>query len=212
MSYLRGYWYTRNQFYYSLVATPLGWKSTLNVIAHLQCRKRERDLSPSPCNVNIFCKVQCRVRIRVGTRARLSQCKYVCGAHKRNPTVPHSFWWWTQCRWLCRVIARPSHPSAPLSLCPSGRFSVASPWKIQKYPYITGGSSIKQECIPVGCVPSAPVTASWGGGVCPGACLCRGVLAGGVCPPVNRITDRCKNITLPQLRCGREKWQSGDKF
>ena len=22
-------------------------------------------------------------------------------------------------------------------------------------------------------------------------------------PPVNRITDRCKNITLPQLRCGR---------
>ena len=23
-------------------------------------------------------------------------------------------------------------------------------------------------------------------------------------PPVNRITDRCKNITLPQLRCGRQ--------
>ena len=23
------------------------------------------------------------------------------------------------------------------------------------------------------------------------------------CPPVNRMTDRCKNITLPQLRCGR---------
>ena len=22
-------------------------------------------------------------------------------------------------------------------------------------------------------------------------------------PPVNRITDVCKNITLPQLRCGR---------
>ena len=22
-------------------------------------------------------------------------------------------------------------------------------------------------------------------------------------PPVNRMTDRCKNITLPQLRCGR---------
>ena len=35
----------------------------------------------------------------------------------------------------------------------------------------------------------------------------RGVcLLGGVCqthPPVNRMTDRCKNITLPQLRCGR---------
>ena len=22
-------------------------------------------------------------------------------------------------------------------------------------------------------------------------------------PPLNRITDRCQNITLPQLRCGR---------
>ena len=34
------------------------------------------------------------------------------------------------------------------------------------------------------------------GGVCPG-----GVCLGGVCtdPPVNRITDRCKNITFPQL-------------
>ena len=35
-----------------------------------------------------------------------------------------------------------------------------------------------------------------GGGVCLGVC--------GRDPlPVNRITDRCKNITLPQLRCGR---------
>ena len=33
----------------------------------------------------------------------------------------------------------------------------------------------------------------------------RGLLRGGVRypPPVNRITDACKNITLPQLRCGR---------
>ena len=32
-----------------------------------------------------------------------------------------------------------------------------------------------------------------------------GVWSQGVCevPPVNRITDACKNITLPQLRCGR---------
>ena len=53
-------------------------------------------------------------------------------------------------------------------------------------------------------------------GVCPGGmCLPRGISAqGGVClgdvileggclpgtPPVNRITDRCRNITLPQLR------------
>ena len=33
------------------------------------------------------------------------------------------------------------------------------------------------------------------GGVCSGG--------GQVLPPVNRITDTCKNITLPQLRCGR---------
>ena len=25
----------------------------------------------------------------------------------------------------------------------------------------------------------------------------------GAWPPVNRMTDRCKNITLPQLRCGQ---------
>ena len=60
-----------------------------------------------------------------------------------------------------------------------------------------------------------------GGGVCPGGwCLPRGVVSarggGRICsgvyssmhwgkhpPPVNRMTDRCKNITLPQLRCVR---------
>ena len=45
-------------------------------------------------------------------------------------------------------------------------------------------------------------SAQWGllGGVCPGAD-----------PPVDRMTDRCKNITLPQLRCGRYK-QSRNKI
>ena len=42
-----------------------------------------------------------------------------------------------------------------------------------------------------------------GGVSAQGGCLS----GGGVCvadsPPVNRITDRCKNITLPQLRCER---------
>ena len=37
----------------------------------------------------------------------------------------------------------------------------------------------------------------WGEGVCP----TQGVWQ--TTPPVNRMTDRCKNITLPQLRCGR---------
>ena len=42
----------------------------------------------------------------------------------------------------------------------------------------------KQECIPVGCVPSASVAVGGGGGclkgVCPGGCLNRGGLPGGV--------------------------------
>ena len=100
---------------------------------------------------------------------------------------------------------------------------------------------IKQECIPVGCVPSAAVAVSGGGVVCLGGCLpggvyprgvsakeggrgglpsggvsaqrgcmprdvClgRGVSVGGIYSslplPVNRMTDRCKNITFPLLR------------
>ena len=73
----------------------------------------------------------------------------------------------------------------------------------------------KQECIPVGCVPSSAM-AVWGG-VCPSGCLpgggvcsgkvCQGVFAlRGVCPggctphPLcEQMTDGCKNITFPQL-------------
>ena len=57
-------------------------------------------------------------------------------------------------------------------------------------------------------VSAQRVVSAQGGGVCPGGCLPGG--GGGVCPgglpkggiwqtppPVNRITDRCKNITLP---------------
>ena len=85
-----------------------------------------------------------------------------------------------------------------------------------------------QECIPVGCVLSTAVAISEGsvrlgvsaqgvsaqGGVCRGASV-GGVSQGGVCPggvcpgeclphhpPVNRISDACENITLPQLCCG----------
>ena len=45
---------------------------------------------------------------------------------------------------------------------------------------------------PWGCLPGGVCP----GGVCPGGCLPRG---GVHLPPVNRITDRCKNITFPQL-------------
>ena len=81
--------------------------------------------------------------------------------------------------------------------------------------------SFIQECIPVGCLPPACCP---GGCLVLGGCLLpregeEGCLVwGGVCsqggdwsgdgipacteadsPPVNRITDTCKNITLPQL-------------
>ena len=63
--------------------------------------------------------------------------------------------------------------------------------------------------------PRELVPPPWGnlGSVCSGGWSAPGdvyseggcLLPGGVryCPPVNRITDACKNITLPQLRCGR---------
>ena len=59
-------------------------------------------------------------------------------------------------------------------------------------------------CLPKGvCLPRGVCQ----GGVCRGEGMCaQGGVYPGVCgrhPPVNRITDMCKNITLPQLRCGR---------
>ena len=77
----------------------------------------------------------------------------------------------------------------------------------------------KQECIPVGCVPTdcwPYPSMHWAGGSAqgglPGGCLPGGCLPGGVCPgrvsvwgggrhpSVDRMTDRCKNVTLPQLK------------
>ena len=89
---------------------------------------------------------------------------------------------------------------------------------------------VKQECIPVGCVAPASMVISrtshavfsgGGVGVCPCRCLPRGMSAQrGVqtpldpeidthnprprgkrqTPPVNRMTDRCKDITFPHFR------------
>ena len=79
----------------------------------------------------------------------------------------------------------------------------------------------RQEYIPVGCVPPArdrtggslSETGLCLGGLCPGGLCLRGSLWGGLCPRgvsvlgglpdrdpplVNRMTNRCKNITLPQ--------------
>ena len=78
--------------------------------------------------------------------------------------------------------------------------------------------SIKQECIPVGCVLSAAVAVGgmsrgwvcvWKVGVSRGVCVCTGggvFVQLGVCPgglytfpPVDRMTDTCENIIFPQL-------------
>ena len=59
---------------------------------------------------------------------------------------------------------------------------------------------------PGGSAPGGTAPGGRGGGSAPGGCLLRG---GGIppCteadPPVNRMTDRCKILPWPQLRCGR---------
>ena len=75
---------------------------------------------------------------------------------------------------------------------------------------ICPGVCLLGRCLPRGGVcPAVCPGGGCPGGVCPWGGLPRGVstqcLLGDVCqtPPVNRITDRCKNITLPQRRCGR---------
>ena len=80
--------------------------------------------------------------------------------------------------------------------------------------------SMKQECIPVGCVPSATVAVCWGEGggrVCSwggclllvGVCLLREVVSQHALrqTPPRGQTDRCKNITLAtSLRTVKMLW------
>ena len=55
-------------------------------------------------------------------------------------------------------------------------------------------------CLVPGGVPG-PGQCAWSRG---GVCLVPGGTCPGTAPPVNRITDRCKNITLPQIRLRAE--------
>ena len=77
-------------------------------------------------------------------------------------------------------------------------------------------NNMKQECIPVRCVPSAAMTIPRGvsgrgvvclagkTSACQGVSACQRRLSACQNPlPVDRMTDTCKNITLQQLRCGR---------
>ena len=67
-------------------------------------------------------------------------------------------------------------------------------------------------CLPGGVCPGEGVSA-WGGGLLgvsaqkgflPGGLSAWGVFARGVeDTPMDRMTDMCQNINLPQLRCGR---------
>ena len=58
-----------------------------------------------------------------------------------------------------------------------------------------------------GGVCSGGGVSSWGvssaGDLVPGLCVCSGGWQSPPPPPVDRITDACRNITLAQLRCGR---------
>ena len=56
-----------------------------------------------------------------------------------------------------------------------------------------------------GCLPK--------GGCLSGGCLPRGVSGQSATSlPMNRMTDACENITLPQLRCGRQKSSRSKKM
>ena len=65
---------------------------------------------------------------------------------------------------------------------------------------VSAWGCLPRGCLPGGCLPSRVCL-----GVCLGVCLPRGCtppahrMLGYKQPPVNRITDRCKNITFPQL-------------
>ena len=62
----------------------------------------------------------------------------------------------------------------------------------------------EQECIPVGCVPSAAVAVLVGGVLggpaqSEGCLLGRGICLGGCTPPMDRMTNACENILFPPL-------------
>ena len=148
--------------------------------------------------------------------------------------------WRRQREWLLAAIRREPDPQEAASLHSAGLSETAVKFVKQQSCFVhnvkkTVLTNTKQQCILVGCVPSATVAVCWGeGGACsraevsaPGAgvpvprgcllrggwgCLLWGVPAPGgsapgwgcgisACtepdPPVDRMTDRCKNITFP---------------
>ena len=70
--------------------------------------------------------------------------------------------------------------------------------------YMPRGGVYLQGNLPRGCTCLGGVPAQGEGCTCPAGHTCQGVFLprGGTCqgthPPVNKMTDRCKNITLPQ--------------
>ena len=84
------------------------------------------------------------------------------------------------------------HSSRMRSVYCSGRQGVCIPACTGQGGGSGQGVSGQGGCLPGGgCLPR-------GGGVCLLGCLPHTPLL-----PVNRMTDVCENITLPQLRCGR---------
>ena len=114
---------------------------------------------------------------------------YQSPVNRRKP--PHELTTlYTQC-YTHQYLKQTDPGTETASVVDRGGGGLRGPWPFSGPLKITH----KQEYIPVGC----------------GGCLPRGMSAQGASalgflqPPVNRMTGGCKNITLLQLRCGRQK-------
>ena len=94
-----------------------------------------------------------------------------------------------------------------LSATPASLLWLRQNCLVWAFSLISNKPILRQECIPVGCVPAArwpyAVVCSPGGGVCSEGVGVIPACTEADTPPVNRITHTCKNITLAKLRCGR---------
>ena len=62
-------------------------------------------------------------------------------------------------------------------------------------------------CLPRGCLPEGRLPG--GGGSAQGVCVSQHAMGQIPLPPMNRMTDRCKIITLPQTSfAGGKNWSS----
>ena len=141
------------------------------------------------------------IQYKVMRISKLSECTSLIRSSPLPPSPPHS-------------PSPPYNAEGPVTktrMHPSRMRTVHSSSHVYRSMHWAGGVSISACTGRGGCLHRGGVCqeGSAQGGVClGGGCLPRGVCipaCTGAAPPVDRMTDRCKNITLPQLhvRCGR---------